>query len=61
MEEVPELGVKSKQQLQAYNTATSDLSSIRKLYHTLQQCQILNPWSKARDQTCNLTETTLGP
>ena len=27
-------------------------------YHSLQQCQILNPLSEARDGTCILTETT---
>ena len=36
-------------------------SHVCHLYHTLQQCRILNPLSEARDQTHNLTETMLGP
>ena len=39
---------------------TSDSSHTCDLHHSLRQCQILNPWSEARDQTCILTETTLG-
>ena len=34
--------------------ATRDLSHVCNLYHSLQQCQILYPLSKARDQTGNL-------
>ena len=42
-------------------TATADPSRLCKLCHSLQQCWILTPLSKARDQTCILTETALGP
>jgi len=50
-------------QLPAYTIATAkpDLGHIYNLSHSLWQCWILNPLSKARDQTCILTETTLGP
>ena len=46
-------------QLLAYTTATAtwDLSRICSLCHSLQQCWILNPQSKARDRTCILRET----
>ena len=51
--EVPKLGVESELQLPAYATATAmqDPSPIYNLHHSLQQCQILNPLSGARDQT----------
>ena len=54
--EVPRLGVKSELHLLAYTTATAtqDLSSICDLHHSSQQRWILNPQSKARDQTYNL-------
>ena len=60
--EVPQLGVKSELQLPAYTTAaaTLDLSYICDLSHGLQQHRILNLLSKARDQTCILTDTMLG-
>ena len=45
----------------AYATATWDLSCIYDLHCSLQQHWILNPLSKARDQTHILTETMLGP
>ena len=32
-----------------------DLSCVCDLHHSLQQCQILNPLSEARDRICNLT------
>ena len=35
-------------------TATPDLSHVCDLHHSSQQSQILNPLSKARDQTPNL-------
>ena len=35
-------------------TATQDLSCIFSLHHSSWQCWILNPLSKARDQTCKL-------
>ena len=48
--EVPRLGVQSKLQLLAYTTATEtlDWSHVCNLYHSSQQCQILNPLSQAR-------------
>ena len=39
--------------------ATLDLGCICYLHHSLQQCQILNLLSEARDQTCILTDTML--
>ena len=56
--EVPRLGVKSELQLPAYTTATamSDLSHVWDLYHSSWQHWILNPLSKARDQTCVLMD-----
>ena len=55
--EIPELGVRSE--LLAYTTAmaTPDLSHIWDLSCSLQQCQILNSLSEARDQTHILTDT----
>ena len=49
--EVPGLGIRPELQLPAYATATAtlDLSHICDLCHSLQQHQILNPLSKARD------------
>ena len=54
--EVPRLGVELELQLLAYaiTTATPDLSRVCILHQGSQQCQILNPLSKARDQTRNL-------
>ena len=59
--EVPRVGVESELQLPAYATAsvTLDLSCIGDLHHSLQQCQILNPLSKARDRSPILMDTTL--
>ena len=61
--EVPRVGVESELQLQAYTTATATpcQSHIFDLHSDLQQCQILNPLTEARDQTHILTETTLCP
>jgi len=58
--EVPRLGVKSELQLLAYTTATAtqNPSHICNLHHSSQQHQILNPLSKARDQTRSLTVPT---
>ena len=52
--EVLGLGVESELQLTAYATATAmqDLSGVCDLHHSSQQCWILNPMSKARDQNC---------
>ena len=54
--EVPRLGVQLELQLLAYTTATATpgLSRVCDLHHSSQEPQILNPLSKARDQTCNL-------
>ena len=59
--EVPRLGVQSELQLLAYARATAmqDPSHICSLYHSSQQHRILNPLSKARDQTCILIDTGL--
>ena len=59
--EVPSLGVKSELQLPANATvtATQDPTHICDLHHSLWQCQILNPLSKARDQTHILMDTML--
>ena len=58
--DVPRLGVKLELQLLAYTTATvtPDLSHVCNLHHILQQCQILNPLSGARDLTCILIDTS---
>ena len=58
--EVLRLGVKSELQLLAYTTATAtrDLSHIYDLHHSSQQCQIPNPLSEARNQTCILMDTS---
>ena len=48
---------------EAYATAmaTPDSRHIFDLRHTLWQCQVFNPMSRARDFTHILTETVLGP
>ena len=58
--EVPRLGAESELQLSAYTTATAMLypSNICDLYHSLKQCQILNPLSKARDRAYILMDTS---
>ena len=57
-------GVKSELQLPAYITATAtatpDLSHVCDLRHSLQQRQILNPLSEARDGTLILTGYSSG-
>ena len=54
--EVPKLVIDLELQLPAYATATAtlDLSHVCNLFHSSQQCWILNALRKARDQTCNL-------
>ena len=54
--ELPRAGVEMELQLLAYTTATAtpDPSYFYDPQHSSQQHQILNPLSKARDQTCNL-------
>ena len=49
---VPRLGVGLELQPLVYSTDTEDLSLVCNLHH--RQRQILNPLSKARDQTCLL-------
>ena len=58
--EVPGLGDESELQLSAYTTATAtpDPSLICSLHHSLWQCWILNPMSKARDRTRILMQPT---
>jgi len=60
--EVTSLGVKLELQLPAYAIAmaTSDLSHICDLCHSLWQCWILNPLNKARYYTHILRDTMLG-
>ena len=58
--EVPRLRVESKLQLPAYTTATAtwDPSFTCNLYHSSRQIQILNPLSKAKDQTHIFMDTS---
>ena len=58
--EVYRLGVQLELQLPAYTTATAtpDPSHICHLHCSLQQRLILNPLSKARDQTCIFMDTS---
>ena len=60
--EVSRLGVEHELQLQTNTTATAmtDLSCIYDLYCGLQQHQMLNPLSEARDQTRNVSDTMSG-
>ena len=60
--EVPRLGVELELLLQAYLTATAmpDPSHVCNLHHSSQPRQILNPLSKAGDQTHIPTDTMLG-
>ena len=58
--EVPRLGVELELQLPAYATATAtqDPSCVCNPHHSSQQCWILNPLSKAKDQTHTLMGTS---
>ena len=58
--EDPRLGVKSEAQLPAYATATAtwDMSHICDLHYSLQQHQIPDPLSEARDWTLILTDSS---
>ena len=58
--EVPRLGVKPELQLLACTTATATQipRCICDLHHSSRQRQILNPLSKARDQTRVLMDTS---
>ena len=60
--EIPGPEVKSELQLPAYARATAkpDPSHISDLCRSMQQCQILNPQSKARDGTHILTDNMSG-
>ena len=61
--DVPQLRVTLELQLPAHTTATAmpDLSRICDLHPSSRQHWILNPLSKARDQTCNLRGTSWLP
>ena len=58
--EIPRLGVELELQLPVYTTATAiwDLSRVCNLHHSSWQRRILNPLSKARDQTRILKDTS---
>ena len=58
--EIPRVEIKSELQLLAYTTAIAvwDPSHIFDLYHSSWQCRIFNPWSKARDWTLFLMDTS---
>ena len=60
--EVPRIGTKSELQLPAHTTATAtlDLSCTCYLHHCLQQHQILNPLSEARERNYIFSETIVG-
>ena len=57
---LPRLGVKSKPQLLAYDTATAmwDLSCVCNQHHSSWQCQILKPLSEAKYQTWVLMDSS---
>ena len=57
---VPRLGVKSELQLpdHAKTTTSHDPRCVCNLHHSSRQCQILNPLSEAKDQTCILMDTS---
>ena len=58
--EVPRLGTELEQQLPSYTTATAmlDPTHVCNLYQSSGQCQMLNPVSKAGDQTHILRDTS---
>ena len=59
--EVPRLGVHYLELLllsYTTTTATEDPSRVYKLHHSSQQCWILHPLSKARDQTGILVDAS---
>ena len=61
--EVPRLGVKSELQLPASTTATAtqDPSCVFDLHHSSRQQWILNPLSRARDQTLIIMDASQVP
>ena len=58
--EVPKLGAESELQLLGHTTATAtwDPSCVCDLQHNSRQCQIPDPLSEVRDQTCILMDTS---
>ena len=58
--EVPRPEVELELEPLAYTTATAtpDGSHVFNLHHSSQKCQIINPLSEARDQTCVLIGTS---
>ena len=58
--QVPRLGVESELLLLAYTTATAtpDPRRVCSLFCSSQQCRILNPLIKAKDQTRVLMDTS---
>ena len=56
--EIPRLEAESDLQLPDYTTAMWDLSHVCDLHHRSWQCQIPNPLSEARNQTCILMDTS---
>ena len=58
--EVSRLGVELELELAAYTTATAtrDPRHVCDPHHSLQQCQILDPLSEARDRTFILMDTS---
>ena len=56
--EVPRLGIELELQLPATAIATQDPSHVCDLHHSSWQRRILNLLSKARDQTCILTDAS---
>ena len=58
LKKVPSLGVESELQLLAYTTATQDPIRVCDLHHSSWQCRILNPLSRARDQTRILVDAS---
>ena len=58
--EDPGPGIESELQLQAYTTATAIWATSATYALSLQQGQIFNPLSKARDWTHILKDTMLG-
>ena len=58
--EIPRLGVEADLQMLACPTATAmpDLHRVFNLHHSSRQHWLLNPLSKARDQTCLLMDTS---
>ena len=56
--EVPRLGVYSELQLLLYGTAMPDPRHVLNLHHSSPERQVLNPQSRARDQTQVLMDTS---